>query len=95
MSVSFNPGNLKTELQRHSQGMMARLSESMLYPAIFGAYTELYSGWSGEVGKDALYVIPWGRQGAVYVRKDILTGLKNGQADRFVKWCESETLAFA
>lgn len=95
VSVSFNPGNLRTELQRHSEGLMARLSDSMLHPAIFGAYTELYSGWSPEVGQDTLYVMPWGRQGNEYVRKDILIGIKNGQADRFVSWCESETAKFA
>lgn len=95
VSVSFNPGNLKTELQRHSEGLMARLSEGMLHPAIFGAYTELYSGWSPEVGKDALYIMPWGRKGREYVRKDILASIENGQADRFIKWCETETVAFA
>ncbi|OQD67357.1 hypothetical protein PENDEC_c039G06905 [Penicillium decumbens] len=77
-SVSFNPGNLKTELQRHSTGLMMKVAESMLYPAIFGAYTELYSGWSEEIGAD----------------KSVTKGIGNGLADRVWEWCESETAKF-
>lgn len=95
ISVSFNPGNLKTELQRHSTGLMARMSEGMLYPAIFGAYTELYAGWSPEVNNKSLYIIPWGRQGSEFVRKDIRKGITDGRRDRFVRWCETETLSYA
>ena len=95
-SVSFNPGNLKTELQRHSTGLMMKLAESMLHPAIFGAYTELYSGWSEEVGADKsiTYVMPWGRDGTPIVRSDIQKAIENGVADKVWDWCESETKSY-
>ena len=94
VSVSFNPGNLKTELQRHSSGILARLADNMLHPAIYGAYTELYSGWSPEVGPEALYIMPWGRRGATFVRHDIMAGIDNGLAERFWDWCDSETAKY-
>ncbi|KAJ6120150.1 short-chain dehydrogenase [Penicillium sp. IBT 18751x] len=92
-SVSFNPGNLKTELQRHSTGLRMKMADLMLYPAKFGAYTELYSGWSEEVGADKsiTYVMPWGRDGTHIVRSDIQEAIENGIADKVWNWCESET----
>lgn len=47
VSTNFNPGNLKSELQRHSFG--AAIWSQLLYPARYGAYTELWSGWSEDV----------------------------------------------
>ncbi|KAJ5677543.1 short-chain dehydrogenase [Penicillium maclennaniae] len=95
-SVSFNPGNLKTELQRHSTGLMMKLADLMLHPAKFGAYTELYSGWSEEVGADKsiTYVMPWGRDGTHIVRSDIQKAIENGLADKVWNWCESETKSY-
>ncbi|KAJ5218444.1 short-chain dehydrogenase [Penicillium cinerascens] len=96
-SVSFNPGNLKTELQRHSSGLMMKVAEPMLYPAIFGAYTELYSGWSEEIGADKsiTYVMPWGRDGTDLVRSDIQKAIGNGLADKVWDWCELETTKYS
>jgi NAD(P)-dependent dehydrogenase (short-subunit alcohol dehydrogenase family) len=96
-SVSFNPGNLKTELQRHSTGLMMKLAESLLNPAIFGAYTELYSGWSEEVGADKsiTYVMPWGRDGTHLVRSDIQKAIETGLADKVWNWCDSETKSYS
>jgi NAD(P)-dependent dehydrogenase (short-subunit alcohol dehydrogenase family) len=96
-SVSFNPGNLKTELQRHSTGLAAKMVESMLHPPIFGAYTELYSGWSEEVGADKsiTYVMPWGRNGTDIIRSDIQQAIENGLADKLWDWCESETKSYS
>lgn len=98
LNVSFNPGNLKTELQRHSTGILMRLvGKMLLYPAILGAYTELYSGWSGEItaAKGVSYVVPWGKDGSNLVRKDIQEGIQNGLATRFWDWCESETKLYS
>jgi NAD(P)-dependent dehydrogenase (short-subunit alcohol dehydrogenase family) len=96
-SVSVNPGNLKTEIQRHSSGLMMKLAESLLHPAIFGAYTELYSGWSEEIGADksVTYVMPWGRDGTKLLRSDIQKAIKNGLADKVWEWCERETKIFS
>ena len=92
VSLSFNPGNLKTELTRHSS--IAVLFAWMVYPAIFGAYTELWSGWSSDVTieKGITFVIPWGRDGSKNVRQDIRDGIeKHGIVDKFWKYCEVET----
>jgi NAD(P)-dependent dehydrogenase (short-subunit alcohol dehydrogenase family) len=50
VSVPLNPGNLSSELYR-TQGSVANfvLKHSVLYPSIFGAYTELYGGLSPEI----------------------------------------------
>ncbi|KAJ5241141.1 short-chain dehydrogenase [Penicillium citrinum] len=95
-SLSFNPGNLQTELQRHSSGWLMKMSQSMLHPAKFGAYTELFSGWSEEVAADQniTYVIPWGRDGTKLMRSDITRAIKNGLADKMWEWCELETSQF-
>lgn len=37
VSACFNPGNLQTELQRHSGGVANSMAKAVLHPAIFGA----------------------------------------------------------
>lgn len=99
LHLAWNPGNLKTELQRHAAG--ASLMNWMLHPAVFGAYTELYAGWSEDLGmSDAgKFIVPWGRVGTF--RADIAKGMKGksegglGTAERLYEWCEGETKAFA
>ncbi|KAF7189404.1 Short-chain dehydrogenase/reductase bet4 [Pseudocercospora fuligena] len=98
LSIAFNPGHLKTELQRHSSmtPVTRILVEWMLYPAIYGAYTELWAGWSADVNpaNNAAYVWPWGKFGRV--RSDIEAELKHGgKAEKFWEWCERETEHFA
>lgn len=41
-------GNLRTELQRHASSLMKVLINWMLYPASFGALTQLWAGTSPE-----------------------------------------------
>lgn len=96
VSVSFNPGNLATELQRHTWGGAA-MAKLLLYPAKLGAYTELWSGWSEDVtiDKGITFVMPWGRDGTPYVRKDITDEIEKGMVDKFWYYCESETRAYA
>lgn len=68
----------------------------MLYPAINGAYTELWAALDPSVaakGSDAVYVVPWGRVSDF--RADIQQAVEQGLADRFVKWCYKRTDAFA
>ncbi|KAH6968155.1 short-chain dehydrogenase [Fusarium avenaceum] len=63
VSASFNPGNLQTELQRHMSSIGKMMMSSMLHPPIYGAYTELYAGWSYEITLEhnGGFMIPWGR----------------------------------
>ncbi|KAK5956121.1 short-chain alcohol dehydrogenase [Knufia fluminis] len=96
VSVSFNPGTLRTELARHTSG--AGLVTWMLPPAIYGAYTELWSGWSPDVTieKGITYIMPWGRDGTHIVRKDIRDAIdKTDMVERFWKYCEEETKPYA
>jgi len=74
----------------------------MLYPARFGAYTELYAGLSKDLTvakNNGKYIWPWGREGGV--RRDVQDGTKtkteggSGKADILWEWCEKETGRFA
>ncbi|KAF8595287.1 NAD-binding protein [Ceratobasidium sp. AG-I] len=64
ISVSLNPGNLKTELQRHLSGVVAALLNLMLYPASYGALTQLWAGTTPDVERlNGKFLIPWAREG--------------------------------
>lgn len=65
VSVSLNPGNLKTELVRDRTWFEKWIVGWLHYPAEMGALTELFAGWSEEVTPrmNGCYVIPWGRVG--------------------------------
>lgn len=100
-SVSWNPGNLKSELQRHTPFWQNLLLKPFLYPAQLGGYTELWAGCSPDLtaSQNGAYVAPWGR---VYsVRGDVTSGLKSekeggtGTAEKFWAWCEKETKPYA
>ncbi|GAB7356520.1 hypothetical protein MBLNU459_g7267t1 [Dothideomycetes sp. NU459] len=97
ISNSWNPGNLVTELLRH-QTWLAYFLWPILYAPIFGAYTELFAGWSDEAGKmenNGLYILPWGRFGGF--RTDVGKSIKSeaergtGKAAQVWEWCEKET----
>ncbi|KAI1657787.1 short chain dehydrogenase reductase [Daldinia decipiens] len=61
LGVPVNPGNLRSELFCH-QGFLFRLQVALMhYPAIKGAYTELFAGFSPEVTDKSGYVFPFGR----------------------------------
>ncbi|SMR50973.1 unnamed protein product [Zymoseptoria tritici ST99CH_1E4] len=98
LHVAFNPGNLKTELGRHQHSAaMWVMGKTVLYPAVYGAYTELFCGWSPELTKEknGCYVVPWGRLAGV--RKDVQKEIdvEGGNASKFYEWCERETSKYA
>lgn len=92
VSNAWNPGNLASELSRHST-MVERFIISMLvYPPVYGAYTELYAGWSEEAGKpegEGKYVVPWGRFGVL--RPDVE---QSQEGPKLWEWCERESKPF-
>lgn len=104
ISLSVNPGNLSSELQRHAKEhtpVLAQkvLNATLMYEPIFGAYTELYAGWSEDAAqKNGAHILPWGRVGLN--RPDIEQGLKRrsegglGTAEKFWDWCERESRTF-
>ena len=89
ISNSWNPGNLKSELQRHSTWYETMFINRLLFPAVYGGYTELFAGWSEDAGKPeakAAYIGPWGR--FVMLREDLKD---SKEAAKFWDWCEKET----
>ena len=76
------------------------LQKPLLHPAIYGAYTELWSAVATELSLEdsGAYIWPWGRLGDF--RADIKPALSSlnegglGLADRFLHWCEQVTANF-
>ncbi|KAF2674991.1 NAD(P)-binding protein [Microthyrium microscopicum] len=95
LSITQNPGGLKTNVLRTAPKWMMWISWPMLWPPIYGAYTELWTGLSPELGMadQGAYIIPWGRKHPGQ-RKDLHLALKDkeeggsGRAGEFYEWCE-------
>jgi retinol dehydrogenase-12 len=64
----------------------------ILYPAVNGAYTELFAGLSPEVpGREkGTWVVPFGR--IMKLRKDLADG---GNCKEFWEWSEAEVARYA
>jgi hypothetical protein len=63
-----------------------------VYPAIYGAYTELWAILTPELtpDKSGAYVYPWGRLGSLPDGvEDAMKG-ERGVAARFVEWCRKQ-----
>jgi len=87
-SNAWNPGNLRSELQRYQQGLEKWVTALLVYPPVLGAYTELFAGWSDEPAKPEnkdKYIGPWGQ--FVTLRKDLQD---TPQEQVLWEWCENE-----
>lgn len=62
ISLSLNPGNIKTELQRHMSPFMMVIN-FILHPVAQGAITQLYGGTSPDITIEntGAYLVPWAR----------------------------------
>ena len=84
-------------MQRHTGAFGAIMARSLLYPSIYGAYTELFAGLSPELtieNDQGRYVVPWGR--AKTPRQDLLHEHgPGGKAEKMYDWCESETRQYS
>jgi len=64
VSTALNPGNLKTDLQRHLHPIVHYLLDLVMYTANYGALTQLWAGTSAEGAQlNGKYLIPWARVG--------------------------------
>ncbi|OAA40010.1 short-chain dehydrogenase [Metarhizium rileyi] len=103
LSVSFNPGNLATELARHLGPVDLLTAKLISHPARLGAYTELYAGWSPDIKMEdgGIFVIPWGRRGNDILRPDLRRAIEESKTNeksiprRFWEWSDMETAQYA
>ncbi|KAG8214988.1 hypothetical protein J3R82DRAFT_8391 [Butyriboletus roseoflavus] len=65
VSTSLNPGNIKSDLQRHlPQFVQTMMNHTVLYDVSFGALTQLYAGTMPEAAAhNGKYLVPWARVG--------------------------------
>ncbi|KAJ6024613.1 short-chain dehydrogenase [Penicillium herquei] len=91
LSLSLNPGNLKSGLQRHMSRTTAALTRLVLYDPIFGAYTELFAGLSAEISEEqnASFVAPWGR--VIKIRQDLWNP---ALTEKYWKWSEEQVKGY-
>ncbi|KAJ7449545.1 NAD-P-binding protein [Mycena latifolia] len=71
ISIALHPGNIKTDLGRHSTPMERALTGWMLYPVDLGVLTQLYAGTMPEALElSGKYMIPWARVGKAHKDTD-------------------------
>ncbi|KAJ7321631.1 NAD-P-binding protein [Mycena albidolilacea] len=71
VSIALHPGNIKTDLARHSSGVEKAMTGWMLYPVDLGVLTQLYAGTSPEGSQlGGKYLIPWARVGKAHKGTD-------------------------
>ncbi|EUC44908.1 hypothetical protein COCMIDRAFT_96972 [Bipolaris oryzae ATCC 44560] len=90
VSVPLNPGNLTTDLQRYIPTWQRLLLKLLTYPAVNGAYTELFASLAPEAAKlkESEWVVPWGR--VVPLREDYYSDLGKENAKVFWEWSEQQ-----
>ncbi|KAK4207439.1 putative estradiol 17 beta-dehydrogenase [Rhypophila decipiens] len=103
VSVPVNPGNLQTELPRDQKAMVKLVAKLLCYPAVNGAYTELFAAFSDEVAIEKAdwsktWVAPFGR---VYpLRSDLVQATMaeteggTGGTSKFWDWVEQQVKAY-
>jgi retinol dehydrogenase-12 len=71
----------------------------LLYPPVYGAYTELFAGLSPDVLEwNGAYIIPWGRIAQLDSKFQLAVKSKDkdgtGIASQFYDWCSEETASY-
>ncbi|KAI1120720.1 hypothetical protein F5Y10DRAFT_289358 [Nemania abortiva] len=102
ISIPLNPGNIDSDFWRTMGSVVTcMLRKTLLYPPRYGAYTNVFAGFSPEVTreKSGQFVSPWGQFRDV--SKDMLEGSKsrslggNGTAEEFWAWSEAQVQPYA
>ena len=102
VSVTQNPGNLKSKAWDNVPFFVRFVMKPFMYDAKMGAYTELWTAFSPEVkcGDGQKFGIPWGRWHP-NPKKDVVESLKSkgeggtGLAAEFWDWCDEQTKPYA
>ncbi|PVH75389.1 NAD(P)-binding protein [Cadophora sp. DSE1049] len=100
ISVSADPGNLKTDLYKHFPAWKRFVVNMILKEPIYGAYTELYAALSPDISlaNNGAFIEPFGKIGEP--RADVGKSLKleaeggSGIAARFWDWTEKEVASY-
>ncbi|KAI0391066.1 NAD(P)-binding protein [Xylariaceae sp. FL0594] len=99
--AAFNPGNLRSELQRNWTGLDHWVADNfVLHSAVHGAHTELWAAIAPELtlDKSGAYVYPWGRFGELPAGIEASLKAKSeggtGIAAKFGEWCNKQTGPF-
>ncbi|KAJ0425975.1 NAD(P)-binding protein [Aspergillus carlsbadensis] len=100
LSLSVNPGLMRTELQRHGAPIVSTIMGLAFKPPRYGAYSELFAALSPQItaSQNGAFIIPWGRFGPIppQIKKALSPNAEGGTgvAERFWDWCEMETAAY-
>lgn len=87
VSVSIDPGNLKSNIGRHAPSTLNKVFDYLLYPSKYGAYTELAALLAPGV-EDGDHLIPWGLKG--HLRKDVDEGRRGEKGEQLWKILEAD-----
>jgi len=89
ISISLDPGNIKTDLARYQSDITKKLLNLMLKPVELGALTQLYAGTMPEaVNYNGKFLIPYAREGKP--RKE---ALDDKIGERLWNWLEEQEKA--
>ncbi|KAI0188076.1 hypothetical protein F4808DRAFT_64266 [Astrocystis sublimbata] len=100
VSLALNPGNLRTDLFRDQSSLFKIMTHPLNYPAINGAYTQLWAGLSPDVSlnKSGSYVAPFGRFYSMRSDLDAATVPEseggNGSTQKFWDWSMEQLRQF-
>ena len=105
LSITVNPGGLKTEILRHTSWLFRLCVSPLLHESVMGATTVLWAGLSADLdvaGDGGTgWVVPWGRRhdglrdDLVACTKDVEDGGSgSGKARMFWEWCEGRCKEF-
>lgn len=90
VSVSIDPGNLSSNLSRHSP-LLSTLKSYIQYPPKYGAYTELAALLSPGV-KNNEHLVPWGVEG--HLRQDAADGRQGKVGEELWQRLEKDVAPF-
>ncbi|KAH9913272.1 uncharacterized protein B0H18DRAFT_888611 [Fomitopsis serialis] len=87
VSISLNPGNIRTGIQRYVVGLQAKILDFVLYDKAVGVLTQLFAGTAPEAEDlNGKYLIPFARVGSA--RKDLLDA---SAGVKLWDWLEAQT----